>query len=193
MNKKDFIQRALIGWVALYPNDDNKVIDRAEKAWQTLSERGYGESQKKGAQELKTGHYAALNAQQKEWFDKFWTAFKYTSGKEGAAMRWNQIYPDEQLAHKIIKAAGKEAGKDHGTTTRKMAQGWLNEGRYNDYDDTHKEQIIQVTNNLQKKNDLYADIKNLKYMLSVTQVEETKESLKAQIEKKEKELKELVK
>jgi len=74
-------------------------------------------------------------------FNQFWDAFGYKKGKGGAEKAWNAIpHMDDALFAKILDAARKEATARpaliQSGRTPKMAQGWLNERRWEDEYDT---------------------------------------------------------
>jgi len=72
-----------------------------------------------------------------DYFIQFWDAFGYKRGKGGAEKAWKAIpHMDAALLEKILDAARKEAALrpsliEKGRTP-KMAQGWLNEKRWED-------------------------------------------------------------
>ena len=76
-----------------------------------------------------------------DYFIQFWDAFGYKKGKGGAEKAWNAIpHKTDALIEKILDAARKEAAQRpaliQSGRTPKMAQGWLNEKRWEDEYDT---------------------------------------------------------
>lgn len=130
MNKKDFVQRVLIRSL---PKEDkiSAGIAYAERLWSELDARGYGNGEKSRPKDY-IDHYALIK--HKDDFDRFWTEFRLKKGRNGAAEQWNRIDPDEDLRQKIIRAARKEAETAQEGITRKWAQGWLSERRFDDMD-----------------------------------------------------------
>jgi hypothetical protein len=75
-------------------------------------------------------------------FEKFWDLFDYKHGKAPAADSWLQIEDlTDDLANKIFSAARQEAGernerkKSGEKFVPKMAQGWITDRRWEDYDE----------------------------------------------------------
>lgn len=126
---RDFVIRKAPETYAL-----NEAIYQAEKIWEGLSERGYGDKKTAPVKAKDKSHYAALTEEQRVWFDRFWQAFNYKSGKEGAAKEWlrlGKLTPEHYQA--IVDAAKRTANTPLPPgITRKMAQGWLSEKRYED-------------------------------------------------------------
>lgn len=133
MRKADFIQHVLIR--SLPPLE--KVGDGvayAESLWTELSRLGYGAA-KQAAPTENINHYKALSDNQRQWFDSFWKAFDYKHDRNGAAMRFGQLGELDESEYKTIVAAAKKEAKRTlpSGQSRKMAQGWLADMRYNDY------------------------------------------------------------
>ena len=171
MQKKDFIQRCVIAHISSTNKDGGDVINRAERYWDRLSERGYGEAKQLKTENQNTDWYKKLSIYQKEWFDKFWAAFcttGFSGGKQGAAMRWGQLgeLNADDYGH-IVSAARKESERRPETvlqgTTPIMAQGWLNARRYDDHI-TEKEtsQARQVSKEGEKVKAIIAEIAHFK-------------------------------
>jgi hypothetical protein len=133
MTKKAFIQQIVIR--ALPPIVQlSATIQYAEQLWENLTIYGYGADVESKPQELKD-YYELLTAYQRTAFDQFWEAFQYKKGRNEAAMRWWQMgeLTHEQY-HLIIEAAKQEAKQSIAVgQTRKWAQGWLTERRYEDF------------------------------------------------------------
>jgi len=140
MKKRDFIQASAAHFMVAVNWDVNKAIDYAERLWQRLGERGYGESKPHEPKAVGEDYYSKLSPDMQAAFDKFWLAFGYKSGKQGAAMRWYQfgeMPPDK--CQKIIKAAAATAVERKKLPPEQvpiMAQGWLNALRFDDFDET---------------------------------------------------------
>lgn len=128
MNKKDFVQRWIIR-TAPEEKDADRRITQAERLWGIMDARGYGNGEKSRPKDY-IDHYALIK--HKDDFDKFWIEFRLKKGRNGAAEQWNRIDPDEDLRQKIIRAARKEAETAQEGITRKWAQGWLSERRFDD-------------------------------------------------------------
>lgn len=142
MNKRDFVQHAAIRLLDRKYPDVDKAVSWAERLWQRLSERGYGARAERGPREH-IDWIARLTPEQRELFGRFWQAFGYKKGKQGAAMRWSQINPDEDLARHIIEAAAAEAQRKlPDGQSRKMAQGWLAERRWEDFAPSERERVV---------------------------------------------------
>jgi len=133
MSKKRFVQQVMIRSL---PATDKipEAIGYAESLWDALSAAGYGEAATAKPSETKDW-YQGLSPSQKKYFNLFWLAFKYKHGKAGAAMRWAQLGELEEADYKnIVKAAEAEALRQLPQgQSRMMAQGWLSERRYQDY------------------------------------------------------------
>ncbi|CAK0765955.1 conserved hypothetical protein [Gammaproteobacteria bacterium] len=135
MNKRDFIQRAAIHYLPVVdqPWNLDRAIHYAERLWERLTERGYGNLNKRGPNPAEEDWYGKLQGESRKHFDAFWRAFNYKHGRNGAAMRWAQIDPDVEVAKKIIEAARLEAQRPlPNGQVRKFAQGWLSERRWED-------------------------------------------------------------
>ncbi len=134
MNRKRFIQTAFIAWLPALQWDFDRALRAAERAWDKLTERGLGSTRPSGPRPLQD-HYQALNERQRAWFERFWTAYGYKRGKQGAALRWGQLgeLSDDDY-QQIIDAARKDAERPlPAGQVRKMAQGWLAERRWEDH------------------------------------------------------------
>lgn len=133
MSKKRFIQSVV---ARSLPTTDKlqDAIAYAEHLWDGLTRAGYGDD-KAAAPRQSKDWYRDLSERQRRWFDKFWKAFNYKHDRNGAAMRWRQLGELEDAAYEhIIAAAGKEADQQlPAGQSRKMAQGWLFERRFDDY------------------------------------------------------------
>jgi hypothetical protein len=88
-------------------------------------------------------YLARLLEPQQNAFLAFWKAYNAvpkphkSGGRNEAAMRWGEILPDTVLARRIIDAAKDDArrwSENPSQGTRKFAQGWLTERRWEDYD-----------------------------------------------------------
>ena len=77
-----------------------------------------------------------LRGQQLAWFEQFWDAFDYKSGRAEAADAWLELKVTEAMREQIISAAKAEAanrpGLEAAGQTPKMAQGWLSGRRFED-------------------------------------------------------------
>jgi hypothetical protein len=182
MSKRRFIQSVI---VRSLPAVDKlpAVVDYAESLWDGLTARGYG-SERPAIRESKD-YYQDLTPVQRRYFDAFWRAFAYKADKNGAAMRWGQLgWLTEAEYQQIIAAAGAEAIKAREPgQVRKMAQGWLHDKRYLDY------QAASVSPDSQKNHvlaRLNAELLGIKRLFEASQ----DEALLAQIDKLEKAIQE---
>lgn len=116
--------------------DIDKCIDMAIKLYERLEQRGIINEPKEGKLKAGKDYYAMLNDHQRGWFNKFWPAFGYKQGRDGAAKVWYRMgdLPDA-VYELIVWAAGQEASrrKQHPDKTPIMAEGWLSQYRYKDY------------------------------------------------------------
>lgn len=113
-----------------------RAIEWAEAAAERLSAAGYGWTADTTTRES-TDHYAALSAEQRAAFDRFWLAWRprvgQTGGKQRAARRWRDLDPSAQLAAVITAAAAADAARPREQgEKRKWAEGWLTERRWED-------------------------------------------------------------
>jgi len=133
MNKTDFIQRVIARTVPPLEKVSAGVI-YAEKLWEKITDLGYGAPKQRKEKEARNW-YQELTVYQREWFDKFWIAFDYKNGKQRAAKAWIMIGEQTEAKYKqIIEAAKAEANKFRKPhETRKMAEGWLTEFRFEDH------------------------------------------------------------
>lgn len=138
MEKVRFIRQTAAFFVASHVErpDAARAITWAEALWDKLSARGYGVPDKETKPREAKDYYAELSENQQKWFCAFWQAFAYKQGRNDAAMRWDQLgeLSDAEYRH-IVEAAKVEAARvlPQGQV-RKMAQGWLFEQRWKDYE-----------------------------------------------------------
>lgn len=142
MKKRDFIQQASIEFMPQAQWDVDKAIRYAEKLWHKLEQRGYGDARPAKAKDM-VNYYQLLSAIAKKQFDQFWLAFDYKQGKQRAAMRWQQLgeLTSPQLK-KTVNAAKQTATSRKNLSsgqTPVMAERWLSELRYDDFDQTSTE------------------------------------------------------
>ncbi|MCF7964005.1 MAG: hypothetical protein K9L79_00530 [Methylobacter tundripaludum] len=147
MQKRDFIQHAVLQFLPQTKNQDSGKYDvdlaiaMSEKLWTKLSERGYGDPNKKGPREIPKAYdelkkYPVMRAA----FDLFWAAFDYKESRDRAAACWLKM--GEQSKHeydRIITAAKREATNRKNMPegrVPKMAEGWLRDRRWADRDET---------------------------------------------------------
>ncbi|TAN71590.1 MAG: hypothetical protein EPN17_00870 [Methylobacter sp.] len=168
MNKAQFIQQIVI---RTCPGLDKlpAAIAHGEQLWQGLTKAGYGDKKPAEPRDIKDDYYSLLSDRQKSWFDKFWAAFNLKTGKQRAALRWQQLgeLSDSQY-QTIVTAAKKEAERDHGGATRKYAEGWLSDRRWTDYTPTQTVQNQQQDNEINK---LLADLNGIKRLYQQSQDE----------------------
>lgn len=150
MSKKRFVQ-AVIARSLPPVSKRQAALDYAESLWDWLSQNGYGNAEPSQPRQG-TDYYRALDKRQAHWFDRFWAAYNNKQDRNGAAMRWAQLVePTDEFYQFIIAAAGKEAQKQlQPGQVRKMAQGWLHEQRYNDYQPTTVSKDAQKGQQMQK-------------------------------------------
>ncbi len=189
MRKTDFIQHVIIRSL---PHLDKVEagVTYAESLWDNLCNLGYGATKqgKQAEPRDQINHYQKLKSFQKSSFDQFWKAFNYKHDRNNAAMRWAQLGELSESEYKtIIEAARKEASRNLPFgQSRKMAQGWLTEMRYQDYQANNNE--TNSNNQSQQRYSLLkADLVGVKRLYSYKQTLELAE----QINKIEQQLKEL--
>lgn len=151
MQKRDFIQQAVIQFMPALDWDFEKAFKYAEKAWFKLSEKGYGDTNKQGPREIpKAYDQLAKYPAQKAAFDLFWAAFDYKQGRDRAAARWLQMGKLEKAeVDQIIQAAKREAADRKSLPegrAPKMAEGWLTERRWLDGTETSTDQARKQQN-----------------------------------------------
>lgn len=136
MSKKRFIQAVV---VRTLPALDKlaATVDYAETVWDGLTVRGYGADQPTKSRESKDW-LAELTAQQRKDFLRFWAAFAYKTGRNQAAKRWGELCQSGKInadtVNEVIEAAAKEAARLlPAGQSRKMAEGWLNDQRWQDF------------------------------------------------------------
>ena len=133
MSKKQFIRQSVIHHSPGSPKEVERVIDQASKRWDVLTKLGFGDAKESTPRETRN-HYDELSQFQKVWFDKFWIAFNNKQALQRAAMAWGKLGElPEARYQQIVNAAGAEAAKPRNEKeTRKMAEGWLTEYRFDD-------------------------------------------------------------
>ncbi len=162
MQKKEFIQRAAIAFMPPLSYNLDQSIGYAEALWDRLTKRGYGAPSPTGPRETVDWH-KKLSAYQREWFDKFWLAFRHKKGRNQAAMVWHQLgEPSQAEYQQIIDAAAAEARlpREPGAV-RKMAQGWLSERRFDDYTPA-EQQKPKASDTAHKLRELAGDLAHMK-------------------------------
>lgn len=164
--KVRFIRQTAAFFVASHIGrpDADRAIAWAEALWDKLSARGYGVPDKETKPRESKDYYAELSENQQKWFCAFWQAFAYKQGRNDAAMRWRILgeLSDAEYKH-IVEAAKVEAARvlPQGQV-RKMAQGWLFEQRWKDYEPV-KAAIVPANKSLLLSN-LMADLENARRM-----------------------------
>lgn len=156
MQKRDFIQQAVIGFMPALDWDFDKAVKYAEKAWFKLGDRGYGDTKPTGQRDIpKAYDQLAKHPVMKAAFDLFWAAFDYKSGRDRAAARWLQMgEQSKQEYDKIVQAAKREAVMRKNLPegrVAKMAEGWLTERRWQDYEETGTETAQKQQNQQQQQ------------------------------------------
>lgn len=142
MSKKKFVQQASA--MLLFHTGDTPCVDRAvrwaEALWEKLTERGYGEARPHQPRQ-NVDYYTDLSARQRQWFDRFWAAFGHKHNRNRAAMRWAQLgeLPDDKYQHIVDAAAQENARQLPPGQSRKMAEGWLADLRWQDYSPVKKQ------------------------------------------------------
>lgn len=159
MSKKRFVQSVVIRSLpALDKLPD--CLKYAEQLWEAMSQRGYGaDKAQENARENKDWH-ASLDQRQLLWFNRFWITFNYKKGRNEASKSWVELGEQSDAEYKrIVEAAEKESQRPLDGQVRKMAQGWLSERRYLDYEPVKKSKT-NVKNHLLRG--LNAELNGLK-------------------------------
>lgn len=155
MQKRDFIQQAVLQLLPQTKRDDtgkwdtDLAIAMAEKLWDKLSARGYGDSKPNGPREIpKAYDQLRKNPTLLAGFDLFWLAFDYKHGKDRAAARWLQLGPMSKTELDIILAAAKREASARKQLPEgrvpKMAEGWLTERRWLDHAETETDHSTKL-------------------------------------------------
>ncbi len=161
MHKRDFIQQAVLQFLPMTLGKDGKgnvdlAIAMAEKCWDKLTARGYGDIKQQGPREIpKAYDQLGKTPDMKAAFDLFWAAFDYKSGRDRAAARWLQMGVLEKFEiDQIIQAAKREAAARKNLPdgrVPKMAEGWLTERRWLDNTETSTDQAQKQQNQKQQQ------------------------------------------
>lgn len=180
MQKRDFIQQAVLQFLPQTKQaetgkfDVDLAIAMAEKLWAKLTERGYGDSKPTGQRDIpKAYDQLAKQPIMKAAFDLFWAAFDYKHGRDRAAARWLQMgeLPKSEY-DRIVAAAKKEAaGRKNLPEGRvpKMAEGWLTERRWQDFEETPLDAAKKQQNaQEQKQRQISQDLAHAKKMAEAT-------------------------
>ncbi len=135
MSKKRFVQ-AVMARSLPSPDKRGAALAYAEALWHWLTAQGYGDNVDSPAGRDSKNWHQALEPTARRFFDVFWEAFGHKQGKQKAAQRWAQlgVLTDAQY-QAIIAAATKEARRERDPgQVRKMAEGWLFERRWEDFE-----------------------------------------------------------
>jgi len=169
MQKREFIQQAAIEFMPQTQWQTDKAIAYAERLWERLSEKGYGEQKPSQPRDIPKA-YDKLNPVQKAAFDLFWLAFDLKKGsKDKAAMRWLQLGELPKAEYDAIiygaKCTAQERKQLPEGAIPKHAEGWLSESRWRNYQtsDTEK-QKKQTDGHQQQINKLMGDLAHAKKM-----------------------------
>lgn len=177
MSKKRFVQSVIIRSLPELKKT-SEAISYAEKLWDKLSQHGYGADKTNEPRE-NIDYYQALNEKQAHWFKRFWIVFNYKHGRDGAAKSWGELGELNDADYKTICAAAeKEAQRQLDGRTRKMAQGWLTEKRFNDYEPVKRAKnevknhlITGLNNQLNGVKKLYEASKDEALLDQITELE----------------------
>ena len=137
MSKTRFVQSVIIRSLPRLERVEAGVR-YAEQVYDELTRLGYGAPKQAKAREARN-HYAELTQHQRDYFDQFWTAFAYKAGRNRAALAWAKLGELSAADYRqIIEAARAEALRPRKPTdSRKMAEGWLTERRFEDAAASH--------------------------------------------------------
>lgn len=165
MNRKQFIQQCLANAFPDMMREDkgNNPYSRYKRGaialWERMGEDGLGDAAKT-PMVASESVYASLP--DKPLFDRFWKAYGLTKDREGAARSWMKIKDREKLAEIIIAAAQKAKEEALNTEgTRKYAQGWLSDRRWEDYDIPTAKAEAKTNERQRAINKLNGDLKGL--------------------------------
>lgn len=136
-SKRSFVQ-AVMARLCPKAEQRDQALRFAEGMWAFLVDKGYGPPEPAGPRQS-TDWYGKLVEPQKSRFDRFWAAYGHKVDRNGAAMRWHQLGDiSESEADAIIHAAAAANRQWRETAqtgqVRKMAQGWLHERRWRDFE-----------------------------------------------------------
>lgn len=135
MQKRDFIQHAAIHFMPQLNWDLDEAIRYAERLWQRLGDRGYGDTKQTGPRDIVKA-YDKLTPVMKTAFDLFWLAFDYKRGRDEAAATWLQMGELNKTEYDAIIASAKQAAEERKSLPECqvpiMAQGWLSKRRWLD-------------------------------------------------------------
>lgn len=186
MNRKDFIQRMIIRTAPTMEKMDD-AIAYASNAWERMTASGLGEPKKNKSHEGINWYKDKLTDYQREWFDKFWIVFNHKHSRNRAAKAWFQLGELSVAEYKQIIAAAKAEStrvrpKDQ---SRKMAEGWLNEYRFEDHVVSDRQRDNEESET--RKRLIKGELNSLKMMQK--QVPELADQHEPRIKQLEKELK----
>lgn len=181
MKKRDFIQHASIQFMPQTNWDVDQSIRYAEKLWSRLEKKQLGDT--KPSQPKDTVNYVdKLSKESLDQFNQFWVAFSYKSGKQRATMRWGQLGTvDEKKLKKIVDAAKQTAAERKNRPDRipVMAEKWLAELRFDDYDQTTTEKQNKTQSQAALKiRDISGNLNHAKSMAANTEDDFWKEEIK---------------
>lgn len=176
MKKAEFIQNAAIEFMPQCAWNTDKAIAYAERLWQRLNEKGYGDKKPSQPRDIAKA-YDKLNPVQKTAFDLFWLAFDLKScSKDKAAMRWLQLGDLPKAEYDQIIAAAKLTAKERKQQPEghipKHAEGWLSDRRWLSYQTSETEKLQkQVGEKQQQLSKLSGDLAHAKKMAEMSKDE----------------------
>lgn len=178
MSKRTFIQqaaRSMMNNPKVLEQSPDKWIDLsiqwAERLWQRLDERGYG-NPKEGQPKEKRHWYTEL--QDQERFDRAWAKYGREGGRDAAAKAWT-LLSDAEKEH-IEYSIPKYLDQLHSSGKAKAhLSTWLNERRWESFDmvtQKAKPKLAVVDN---------GEVLHLQKMIAMTKDENTKKALESQL------------
>jgi hypothetical protein len=174
MQRKEFIQTACVAFMPHLEWSLDKSINYAEKLWERLGQRGYGESKAYATKDkpLVLNAYDSLDGRKKAYFDRFWSAYNHKEGKQKTAEIWDALGDLSNDRYDFIIARAGMAAKKHKAMPEGMTplypERWLAQSKFDDELTVTEVKQKETNQQGQKLAKLAGDIAHAKRMADMT-------------------------
>lgn len=143
MRREDFVLQMVIR-LAHEKRPISELVEFALAAWAELCRLGITRDKGESKMRKSVDYVAALEPHQRAWFMAAWKAFNKVprefkvADRNVSARVWAELKVDAELAAHILRGAEADARKwreSQSGASRKWFQGWLNERRWEAYEE----------------------------------------------------------